>query len=245
MFPVIKLGPRIIQSQPLILLIAFWIGTSVTKRAARRLGLDGEYADNLIYLGLIAGLIGARLSYVVQYWSIYSNDLGAIFAINLNTLSPIGGLILGLAAAYWYAKRKKLANRKLLDALTPGLVILAGGLALADLASGNGYGLPAQLPWSISLWGELRHPVQVYDLLAVFFISVVLWRSSRPFDGARFGLFVILYAASRLFLEAFHGDSVIFASIRVVQFWSLLALIAMLLILRHWAEKEIRLHVSS
>ena len=245
MFPVIKIGPRIIQSQLLILLIAFWIGTGVTKRVARRLGLDGEYADNLIYLGLIAGLVGARLSYVIQYWSIYSNDLGAIFALNLNTLSPIGGLIVGLATAYWYAKRKKIANRKLLDALTPGLVILAGGLALADLASGDGYGLPTQLPWSISLWGELRHPVQVYDLLAVFVISVVLWRSSRPFDGARFGLFVILYAASRLFLEAFHGDSVIFANIRVVQFWSLLALIATLLTLRYWAEKEIRLHISS
>jgi len=245
MFPIIKLGPRIIQSQLLILLIAFWIGSSITKRNARRLGLDSEHTDNLIYLGLIAGLTGARLSYVIQYWSVYSNDPGAIFALNLNTLSPIGGLIVGLAGTYWYAKRKKIANRKLLDALTPGLVILAGGLALADLASGNGYGLPTQLPWSISLWGELRHPVQVYDLLAVFVISVVLWRSSRPFDGARFGLFVILYAASLLFLEAFHGDSITFVGIRIVQFWSFLALITMLFVLRHWAEKEVRLHVSS
>ena len=244
MFPIIKLGTRIIQSQLLILLIAFWIGSSITKRNARRLGLDSEHTDNLIYLGLIAGFTGARLSYVIQYWSIYSNDLGAIFALNLNTLSPVGGLIVGFAAAYGYARRKKIANRKLLDVLTPTLVILAGGLALADLASGDGYGLPAQLPWSISLWGELRHPVQVYDLLGVIVIAVVLWRSSRSFDGARFGLFIVLYTVTRLFFEAFHGDSMIFAGIRMVQFWSFLALITMLFVLRSWAKQEARLSIA-
>lgn len=244
MFPIIKFGPRILQSQPLILLLAFWIGTSMTKRNAKRLGMDGEYTDNLIYLGLIAGLVGARFAYVLQYWSVYSRDFGAILALNLNTLSPVGGLIASLATMYWYARRKDIANRKLLDILTPGLVILAAGLALADLASGDGYGMPAQLPWSISLWGEWRHPVQLYDLLAVLVIAVVLRRLARPFDGAHFGLFVILYAASRLFFEAFHGDSLSFSGVRVVQFWSLLALTTMLFALRYWARKEARLPVS-
>ena len=236
MFPVIRIASLTIQARGLILLAAFWVASWAAERAAKRLALRGDDVYNLGFYGVVAGLLGARLGYVLQYWSVYQNDLGAIFALNFNTLSPAAGLLAGLATAFWYAQRKGIANRQLLDALTPGLIVFAAGLALADLASGDGYGAPAQLPWSINLWGELRHPTQIYHLLAAIGIGVVLWRSSHLFDGARFGLFIALYTASRLFLETFHGDSATFAGVRVVQVWSLAALVVALLLLRRWAE---------
>jgi len=199
MFPVIRIASLTIQARGLILLAAFWVASWAAERAAKRLALRGDDVYNLGFYGVVAGLLGARLGYVLQYWSVYQNDLGAIFALNFNTLSPAAGL-------------------------------------LADLASGDGYGAPAQLPWSINLWGELRHPTQIYHLLAAIGIGVVLWRSSHLFDGARFGLFIALYTASRLFLETFHGDSATFAGVRVVQIWSLAALVVALLLLRRWAE---------
>jgi len=237
MFPVIRLGPLTLQARGLILLAAFWLASDVAGRAAKRLGLRDDDVANLVFLGLIFGLVGARLGYVIQYWSVYRTDLGAIFALNLNTLSPVTGIVAGCAAAVWYARRKGMANRRLLDALTPGLIVFAAGLALADLASGDGYGAPAQLPWSIDLWGELRHPTQVYDLLAAIIIGLILWRAARPFDGTQFGLFVALYAAARLLLETFHGDSATLASIRVVQIWSLVALVVALWLLHRWVRE--------
>ncbi|CAG1012632.1 hypothetical protein ANRL4_04695 [Anaerolineae bacterium] len=108
-------------------------------RAAKRFGLRDDDVSNLAFLGLIFGLIGARLGYVIQYWSVYRTDLGAIFALNFNTLSPAVGIIVGCVAAVWYVRRKGIANRRLLDAPTPSLIIFAAGLALADLASGDGY----------------------------------------------------------------------------------------------------------
>lgn len=236
MFPVIRLGPLTLQARGLILLAAFWLASDVAGRAAKRLGLRDDDVSNMAFLGLIFGLIGARLGYVIQYSSVYRTDLGAIFALNFNTLSPVAGIIVGCAAATWYARRKGIANRRLLDALTPGLIVFAAGLALADLASGDGYGAPATLPWSIDLWGEWRHPTQVYDLLATIIIGLIVWRSSPPFDGARFGLFVALYAASRLLLETFHGDSATLADIRVVQIWGLAVLVAALWLLHRWAK---------
>ena len=212
------------------------VDLDVAGRAAKRLGLRDDDVSNMAFLGLIFGLIGARLGYVIQYWSIYRTDLGAIFALNFNTLSPVAGIIVGCVAAAWYARRKGIAHRRLLDALTPGLIVFAAGLALADLASGDGYGASAQLPWSIDLWGEWRHPTQVYDLLAAIIIGLVIWRSSRPFDGARFGLFVALYAASHLLLETFHGDSATLADIRMVQIWSLVVLVVALWLLHRWAR---------
>ena len=237
MFPVIRLGPLTLQVRGLILLAAFWVASDVAGRAAKRLGLRDDDVANLAFLSLIFGLIGARLGYVIQYWSVYRTDLGAIFALNFNTLSPVAGLIVGCAAAIGYARRRGIANRRLLDVLTPGLIIFAAGLALADLASGDGYGAPTTLPWAIDLWGELRHPTQVYDLLAAVIIGFVVWRASRPFDGARFGLFMALYAAARLLLETFHGDSATVADIRVVQIWSLIALVVALWLLHRWARE--------
>lgn len=244
MFPVIHLGPLSIPARPIILLVAYWFAAEASERSAKRLGLQGDAVYNIAFIGGIAGVIGARLGYVIEFWSAYQNDLGAIFALNLNTLSPLAGVLTGVLAAYLYARRKSMANRKLLDALTPGSIIFAAGMALADLASGDGYGSPSSLPWAIELWGELRHPTQVYQLIAVIVIGFIVMRSSRPFglpvargifDGARFGLFVALYAAARLIVEAFRDDSLVVNGMRVDQLWSLIALVIALIVLRRWA----------
>jgi prolipoprotein diacylglyceryltransferase len=212
MFPVIQLGPFSIQARGLILLAAFWLAAEAAERGAKRLG------------------------YVLEHWSAYQGDLGSIVALNFNTLSPLAGVVTGIIAAYWYARRKGVANRKLLDALTPGFIVFAGGLALADLASGDAYGSPSSLPWAIELWGAQRHPTQIYQLIAVIVIGLLVLKSDRAFDGAWFGLFVVVYAASRLFIEGFRGDSETIGGLRTAQVWSLIVLLVALVLLRRWAS---------
>ena len=236
MFPVIQLGPLSIQSHGLILLASFWLAAEVAERGAKRLGLRGDIVYSLAFIAAIAGVIGARMGYVLEHWSAYQNDLGSIVALNFNTLSPLAGVTAGVIAAYWYARRKGVANRLLLDALTPGFIVFAGGLALADLASGDAYGAPSSLPWAIELWGAARHPTQIYQLLAVIAIGVIVLRSNRPFAGARFGLFVALYAASRLFIEGLRGDSETIGGLRTAQLLSLIVLLGALVLLRRWAR---------
>ena len=127
MFPFIHIATLSIPARPLILLAAFWIAAGAAERAAKRLGLRGDDVYNLAFWGGLAFLLGARLGYVLQYWSAYQSDLGSIVALNFNTLSPIGGLIAALAVAYGYARRTGIAHRKLLDALTPGFIVFAAG----------------------------------------------------------------------------------------------------------------------
>jgi phosphatidylglycerol:prolipoprotein diacylglycerol transferase len=238
MFPVIHIGPLAIQSRGLILLLSFWLAAEAAERGAKRLGLPGsDRVYSLGFVGGLFGLIGARLGYVIEHWTIFQHYPAQVIALDLNTLSPAWGVSIGVVAAYLYARRKGIASRTLLDALTPGLAVFAFGLALADLASGDGYGAPTSLPWAIELWGAPRQPTQIYQLMAVVVIGLILWRRSRPFNGVRFGLFVSLYAASRLFIEAFHGDSVVVNGVRLVQVWSLIAMITALWILRRWATR--------
>ena len=238
MFPVIQLGPLTLQARGLILLAAFWLAAEAAERGAKRLGLRGDVVYSLAFIAAIAGLIGARLGYVLEHWSAYQSDPIASVALNFNTLSPLAGLLTGVVAAYLYARRRGVANRRLLDALTPGFIVLAGGLALADLASGDAYGSPSSLPWAIELWGAARHPTPIYQLIAISVIGVIVLKADRPFDGARFGLFVALYAGSRLFLDAFRGDSETIGGVRTAQLWSLIVFLAALIELRHWARAE-------
>jgi prolipoprotein diacylglyceryltransferase len=238
MFPVIHLGPLSIQARGLILLAAFWLSAEAAERGAKRLGLRGDVVYSLAFIAAVAGLIGARLGYVLEHWSAYQNDLGAIVALNFNTLSPLAGVVTGVIAAYLYARRKGMASRKLLDALTPGFIVFAAGLALADLASGDAYGWPSSLPWAIELWGAARHPTQIYQLLAVIVIGLIVLKTNRSFDGAWFGLFVALYSAARLLIEAFQGDSETIGGLRIAQVWSLIVLLLMLALLRRWARSS-------
>jgi phosphatidylglycerol---prolipoprotein diacylglyceryl transferase len=236
MFPVIHLGSLTIQARGFILLAAFWLAAEAAERGAKRLGLRGDVVYSLAFIAALAGLIGARLGYVLEHGSAYQSDPVAIVALNFNTLSPLAGVLTGVVAAYLYARRKGVANRRLLDALTPGFIVLAGGLALADLASGDAYGTPASLPWAIELWGAARHPTQIYQLIAIGVIAAIVLKADRPFDGARFGLFVALYAGSRLLIEAFRGDSETIEGLRTAQVWSLILLLVALIVLRQWAK---------
>lgn len=237
MFPIIHLGFLTFQARGFVLLVAFWIALTLSERVARRHGFQRGKVENLGFYALLAYFVGARLGYVLQYSQVYVTDLPAMFALNFSTLSPVTGILLSLAFCVWYIRRHHFPLRKVLDICTPGFIVLAAGIAIADLATGDGYGAAARLPWSIQLWGELRHPTQVYDVIAAAIIGAVIWRFRPSFDGARFGLFVSLYAVSRLYLEAFHGDSATLYGFRVIQLWSLLIFITTILVLRNWASK--------
>jgi prolipoprotein diacylglyceryltransferase len=153
-----------------------------------------------------------------------------------------GGLVVGALAGLVYGQRKHMPLWPTLDALTPALAILAVGLGLAHLASGNAFGAPTRLPWGIDLWGEKRHPSQVYEIMAALAILALVW--PRPAQdetwppGARFLAFIALSAFARLFLEAFRGDSTLLVgSLRTAQVAAWLVLAAAL-----WAIGKRRLH---
>jgi prolipoprotein diacylglyceryltransferase len=64
-------------------------------------------------------------------------------------------------------------------------------------------------------------------------------KADRVFAGFRFGLGMALYAAARLAIEMFRGDSAIVNGVRIAQVWSLAILVGVLCLLRYWAASEL------
>lgn len=239
MLPALRLGPLALPTAPVVLVLSFMLALEVCQRAAARLGLDGDSIYNAGYLAAAAGVVGARLGFVAANWDVFASKPLAAFAFTGDGLSATYGLATGLLVAFIYLQRKELDTVRTLDALAPGLAVLAAGSALASLASGDSYGVTTTLPWAISQYGAQRHPVQLYEIAALLVIGVIMLRVGRPFDGARFGLFVALYAASRLVIERLYSNSALVEGFRIVQVVSLVVLVAALWALHRWAAPSV------
>ncbi len=237
MFPFLRLGPFLVQIPELTILLGIIVGSRFAEKEARKQKINPD----LIYFGFMAAIIGARLGYALRYIPIYLADPLALFALNLTTLQFSDGIIIGLVVASLYAVRHKLPLRETLDILTPGLAAFAIFLGLSHLFSGAAYGSLTNVPWAINLWGENRHPSQVYEILgamAIFSVSG-LHLFGKLGKGLNFALYLALVAISRLFLESFRGDSlVLIGSFRAAQVAGLGAILISYWLLTRWGEAK-------
>ena len=231
MLPVLELGPLVIPLPGILWLLGLWLGLSLSERYSDRFGISKVYLYNLVFISLIAGLIGARLSYVLRYPNEFFTSPFSLISPNPDLLDPWGGVLAALAAGLIYGQRKHLPLWGTLDALVPLLAVLAVASGLSHLASGAAFGLPTRLPWGIEIWGARRHPSQIYETLAATTILIILW-PRRPLirpkeSGIYFLSFVALSAGARLLMEAFRGDSELLAGgfrLEQVLAWLILAL---------------------
>lgn len=229
MFPILNIGPLALQVPGLILLAGLWIGLTLAERAAPRHGVHPDKLYNLVFTALVAGILGARLTYAGRFPDAFIQNPAGLISLNPGLLDPLGGLVFAVLGGIIYGQRKGITLWPVLDALAPAFAVMLVALPLANLASGRGFGLETDLPWAIELWGARRHPSQIYEALAGLLILAAVWpreaRAKTP-AGAAFLQFVILAAAARLFLEGFRGDSLtVFDGLRAAQLaaWGILA----------------------
>lgn len=244
MLPYLNLGLIGLPTSPLVVLFGAWLGLYAVDRAARRLGRDPEAMYGLAGAALVAGFVGARLAFVLTHWSSYDDNLlGILWPLN-SGYNAAGGLLIAAAAAFFYARWKRLAVWDALDCLAPGLLVWLVSLSLADFLGGTGYGSLTNVPWGISTYGVRRHPVQVYEMLAGAAALAAWWWVSRPGRGRAPGeawwLAIAVYAAGRLFVDAFREDAaVVLGGYHLAQLVALVALLAALVMLARSAAAPV------
>ena len=117
----------------LMLVLGFLAATQLAKFLARRIGLDGEVFVNAAVIALIAGVVGARLSHVLENFSQYTNPQRSAWenlkdAANLTSggLTFYGGFLLAFPVLVWYAWKKKIPVRRGMDIVAPCLMVGLG-----------------------------------------------------------------------------------------------------------------------
>lgn len=207
MFPVIQIGPAVIQTTILALIAAIWIGATIAEHEAKQRGLSGDDIWYLVSIAAIATIVAARLIYIAQNFSAYVSDPAAMISPAPGTLALGYGAIFGALAAYGFVQRKRIPLAPLLDALAPGAFAAIAIFSLGQFLSGDAYGTPSNLPWAVFMWGEARHPVQLYDALCALLGLVLVKRFGRP--GSYALLAIVWYSAARLVVDAFRAEGLI------------------------------------
>ena len=210
----------------ILLVAALWIGLTLAEKRTARHGISKDALNNIVFYSVIGYIIGGRILFAVANLSAFTQSPLSLFSVNVDLFDPLGALVVALLVGFVYGQRQKLRLWGTLDALTPFFATLAAGLSLSHLAAGTAFGSPTTAPWGIDLWNATRHPSQIYELFASLAVFSLLWfqkSDSRP--GILFLAFAALAAGSRLFLEAFRGDSaLVFGEFRLAQIWAWIAL---------------------
>jgi phosphatidylglycerol:prolipoprotein diacylglycerol transferase len=229
MYPVLlDLGFYQLRSYSLFVAIAILTGIWFSAREARRRGLDPAVVTDAAVGIVVAGLVGARLYYILfNEPTRYLAEPLEILAVWHGGLSVHGGLLAGLAATAWYVRRRGLAFWTLGDVVAPGLILGQTVGQIACLLNGDTYGRPTTLPWAITFTdsramgpvGVPLHPIQVYELLAYGAVFLVVWAVVRR--GARDGTVTLTYAVgygiARFAVEFLRGDPPVVGGVMVPQ----------------------------
>lgn len=242
MMPILQVGPAAIPTAPLVLLIGFWIAWSLAERTAKVEGVSANQISNLILIVFASGIIGARIGYAVNHPIAFSQNIWSLFSLRPSMLDIGSGLLIAFMAGVIFLNRTRLPIWSVLDALTPPAGIMAMAISLANFASGSTYGIPTTVPWSITLWGADRHPVQLYAfvLFLVVFLLTYPWKNQPSLSsGVRFCTFTAFTSLAIIIADTFRGDShLLIGNLRTSHVLALSMLVASVIFLIRYRKKE-------
>ncbi len=206
----------------LLVSIGVLTGLWISVRNSEKQGIDPENAWNLGILVVLAGIIGAKVLYILVDWTYYSSHPGEIFSFSTLQAGGVfsGGLVAGLAAAAWYVRKHQMPALATCDAFAPGLAMGHAIGRVGCFAAGCCYGKPTDHFWGVTftnplaqLWvgtplHEALEPTQLIESAAELLIfAILMWLLKRKkFDGQVFGTYLFLYGIARYFIEFLRGD---------------------------------------
>jgi phosphatidylglycerol:prolipoprotein diacylglycerol transferase len=215
-----------------LVMLGALVGTWLAEKEINRRGENGESIWDALVWVLPAGIIGARLWYVLNSTlggnRYYLEDPIKIINIPEGGLHFFGGLLFGALALLLFLRQRKKDLWLYLDAIAPVTLIGQAIARPANFINQELYGQPTQLPWGIPIQADHRlaqysdlslfpvestrfHPTFAYEMIwnllaALFLIWYSRQYKGRMKPGAIFGGWLVLAGVGRVFIEFFRPD---------------------------------------
>jgi phosphatidylglycerol:prolipoprotein diacylglycerol transferase len=194
--------------------LAFVVGAAIVLVRGGRAGSDANRLADLVFVGAVVALLGARGLYLLQHPGTFRSPLdlldlrggGLVFYGSLLAAVPVGTVamrVLGLPVlATW-------------DVVATALPLAHAISRVGCFLAGCCHGRATEVAWAVTYPADNPltpagpvHPVQLYEAAALVGIGVVVnaLYERRRFDGQVIGTYVLLYAVARAALETFRGD---------------------------------------
>ena len=224
---VFHIGPVQLHAYTLCMVTAVVVGGWLTYREAeRRLRLT-EQTLLVGSVGLLAGVVGAKLSMLIFLGP--REFLRLLPTLPAHGQAISGGLVCGYVAVV-LVERWMGVTRCTGDLVAPFLPLAQAIGRLGNFLAADAYGRVTSLPWGIQQAGVTRHPVQLYELVLDLLLFAFLYRQrTRSFrDGELFRLYAVGYALIRFPLEFLREQPTAraFLGLTLVQWLCILAVVA-------------------
>ena len=218
---------------------AILLGFLIATVEAKRTGQNPEDYMDMGIIGVIAGIVGARLYYVIFSWDMYKDNLLHIFNLREGGLAIYGGVIGAVVAVFALARWKKLPPFLILD--TVAMPILNGQMlgrwgnffnreAFGEYTDGLfAMRLPVDAVRSGDITERMREymetiggveyiqvsPTFLYESVwcAVLLIILILYRKHKKYEGELFLLYIFGYALGRVWIEGLRTDQLLIPGI--------------------------------
>jgi phosphatidylglycerol---prolipoprotein diacylglyceryl transferase len=225
-----QIGPFTVYSFGLMMALGFLTANYFLAQELKRRKLNPSIANNIILIGLVAGVIGSKLLFLIENWNEFiANPMRE--ALSPSGLTWYGGFLLATLGIYLYGRKLKINFKIISDATSPGLLLGYGVARIGCHLSGDGdYGFPTSLPWGTDYskgtyppsaafkpFPEITsrypngivpdntpcHPTPVYEFILCLIFFWFMWRYRKVLkpDGAMFALYLILAGTERFVVE--------------------------------------------
>ena len=250
----------------LLIGIGFMLAGTYALLNARKVGVDSDRLIDVVMVGLVCGVIGARLYYVIFDWETFQGDLSKIFDIRQGGLAIYGGILAGMAGGIIMAQIRKVRVRPAMDLAAAGFLIgqdigrwgnfvnvEAFGSNTSSILGMTGpkvVGYLTQVKNSGAAWAQNIdphmpvHPTFLYESVWCLtgFLIIALWlMRRRKYDGQVFLFYTAWYGLGRFFIEGLRTDSLMWGPVRVSQALALMAFVTATALLIWLGQKKKKL----
>ena len=107
----------------MVIAVGMMLGMKACTMRAKETGQSEDDYVDMVIVGLICGVIGARIYYVIFAWDYYKDDILSVFNIRQGGLAIYGGIIGAVLSLYVTSRIKKIPFLKVLDTIAIGIPI--------------------------------------------------------------------------------------------------------------------------
>ena len=233
----LDLGFLQIKWYSFFIFLAMISGSILVYLETKKKKIDKDDFENMVFYGLLIGILGARIYYVLFNLKEYLQAPIEILKIWNGGLAIHGGIIATGIFVYFYTKKKNMNLLVVLDCIAVGLILAQAIGRWGNFFNSEAYGRIVTLEYLKSLWipqfiikgmyinGSYREPTFLYESIASiigFIVMIIIRKKAKLKVGQVSGFYLIWYGAIRFMIEGHRADSLMLGPLRIAQIVSIL-----------------------
>lgn len=210
----LTIGPFTIHGYGVMIGIGILAAFYVSERQAKKVGMSPDEASNLIFICLITGFLGSKITYILTNLQAFLQNPASF--LSSDGWVVWGGIIGGIIGGWIWCRIRKLDFMAYFNLMIPVVALAQGFGRIGCFFAGCCYGKETTGPGIVFPHGSLAPsgvkliPTQLISSLGDFALFFILYRiyNDPEHRNETAAWYLILYSIGRFLVEFLRGDEI-------------------------------------